>query len=110
RNSHPKNHLSCFNYHTPCRYLGICSGYDTPDSDKWTRQEWKHPELPGLVTKDHIITNSRMNTFRECKRKHHYQYGLGLRRVDEKPSAALGFGDVWHRSLEAYFNSIKGEM
>lgn len=107
RDYHPKNPKSCFNHHSPCGFLGICSNYDTPDSDRWTRATSKHPELPVLNTKDEVITNSRMNTRRECRRKHHYKYNLGIVRSGEPRSLALTFGDLWHRTLEAYFNTIK---
>ncbi|KKM14628.1 hypothetical protein LCGC14_1704150, partial [marine sediment metagenome] len=36
---------ACMNYGRACEYLGICSGYDTPESNKWRRRAQIHEEL-----------------------------------------------------------------
>jgi hypothetical protein len=103
---HPR---SCMAYKTPCKFLGICSGYDSPESGKWIRREWIHPELPiidGLNGRD-VLTNSRIAIYQECPRKHYFQYELGLERADEEEREALVFGSLFHLVLEAYFRETQ---
>lgn len=105
-----RNSNACMNYGRPCAFLGLCSGHDTPDSDRWTREEQVHPELDGLEgdTRD-ILTNSRMKTFQTCRRQHHFKYELGLRRVDETEGEALYLGTVMHQALEAWWSHNHGD-
>jgi hypothetical protein len=107
-NRHPRNSGACMLYNSPCVYLGICSGYDTPDSEKWHRKENVHVELPMLNGDGRdVLTNSRIRCFQTCRRKHYYQYELGIERVDEEDREALYFGNVWHVGQEAYFNALR---
>jgi len=103
-----RNSGACMLYNSPCKFLGICSGYDKADSDKWIRKPQVHNELP-IVEGDgrDFITNSRVRCFQTCRRKHYYQYELGIERIDEEEREALLFGSVWHRGLEAWFNTFK---
>jgi hypothetical protein len=45
-----------------------------------------------------ILTHSRMECFQTCRRKHYYQYMLGIRR--ERTEAALRFGTAIHLGLD----------
>ncbi len=45
---HYRNSGACIRFNSPCQFLGICSGHDSVDSDKWTRKEFVHNELPQL--------------------------------------------------------------
>ena len=105
REAHYRNSGACMEWGTPCQFLGICSGYDSPDSDKWQRAEHVHDELPivdGIDSKT-ILTNSRVRCFQSCRRKHLYRYELGLRRVEEDEKESLVLGTLWHRALEAWW-------
>jgi hypothetical protein len=51
-------------YGSPCKFLGICSGHDTPDSDRWQKKSQIHPELPADIENPKgLLTNSRIRTF-----------------------------------------------
>lgn len=103
---HPRNSGACMNYGRPCVYLGICSGYDSPDSGKWTRKHSVHSELPvldGDKSRD-VLTNSRIRCFQTCRQKEYFRYELGLERVDEDEAEALYFGTLFHLGLEAWWS------
>ncbi len=104
-NRWPRNSGACMLYKSPCNFLGICSGHDTPDSDNWTRKQNVHTELPILDGSDgrDLLTNSRIRCFQTCRRKHFYQYELGIERQNEEEREALLFGHIWHKALESYF-------
>ncbi len=107
---HPKNSKACIMFGSPCKFLGICSGFDTAESDNWTRKKWMHAELPAVEGHDGrgVLTNSRLGTFLTCRRKHFFEYELGLERVDAEEREALVFGTLWHNGQEAWWNSLKG--
>lgn len=107
-NRHPRNSGACMNYGRPCVYLGICSGHDDPQSDRWRRKEQVHKELDltGTDGRD-VLTNSRLTVFKSCRRKHQLQYEVGIERIDEEEAESLYFGTTWHLGLEAYFNAVK---
>jgi hypothetical protein len=108
---HPRNSAACMAYGRPCVYLGICSGYDTVDSDKWRRKQQVHPELPLLEGDGRdVLTNSRIKVFQLCRRKHELQYEIGLERQDEEEAESIFFGNVWHSGLEAWWNFYKEEL
>jgi hypothetical protein len=104
----PRNSGACMNYGVPCAFLGICSGHDTPTSDRWRKKKQVHSELP-IVDSDgrSVLTSSRIKCFQQCRRKHYYQYELGIERAEQEDSEALAFGTAWHRALEVYFNVQK---
>lgn len=106
-NRYARNSGACMLYGSPCKFLGICSGYDTPDSDKWVRKAQVHNELP-LLEGDgrEVITNSRIRCFQTCRRKHYYEYEMGIERVDEEEREALLFGTVWHQALAAWWSYL----
>jgi len=105
-NRHARNSGACMLYGSPCKFLGICSGYDTPDSDKWVRKQQVHVELPGLDGDGRdVITNSRIRCFQTCRRKEYFQYGLGIERVDEEEKEVLYFGHLWHLALAAWWET-----
>ena len=102
-----RNSGACMNYNRPCEFLGICSGYDTPESDRWRRKANVHAELPVLDGDGRdVLTNSRIRCFQTCRRKHYYQYVLGIERAEEDVDARY-FGSMWHAGLEGYFNQQK---
>ena len=105
-NRHSRNPGACLMYGRPCNFLGICSGHDSPDSDRWKRKSWMHKELPADATDGRdVLTNSRLKSFRTCHRKHFYEYEMGIERVDEEEAEALLFGNVMHAAQEAWWLS-----
>jgi len=100
---------TCFSYNRPCSFLGICSGYDTPDGDNWVKREKRHSELDLDCDGLNVLTNSRIKTWNSCPRKHYYRYTLAIERRDEERSDALYFGSAFHKALEAWFNARKGK-
>jgi hypothetical protein len=100
---HLRNPGACMLYGSPCKFLGICSGRDRPDSQKWTKKNCVHNELELQGDGRDVITNSRIRCFQTCRRKHYFEYELGIERVDEEEKEALFFGRLWHIGLEAYW-------
>jgi hypothetical protein len=104
---HRRNPGACMNYGRPCRYLGICSGHDTEDSSNWRQKLNVHPELPALNHDGRdVLTNSRLSTFRACRRKHYFDYELGIERVEEDEAESLYLGNLWHTAQEAWWGSF----
>jgi hypothetical protein len=111
RTRHVRNSGACMNYGSPCKFLGICSGYDEPDSDNWKVKKQVHSELPELPGDGRdFLTVSRIKSFQSCRRKHYYEYELGIERVDAKERETLQFGIAWHIALEEWFNTKKEEQ
>lgn len=107
---HLRNPGACMMYGKPCKFLGICSGHDDPDSDNWKRKSQVHSELEIYGDGRDVLTTSRIRSFQTCRRKHYYEYELGIDRQDEEDREALIFGTLWHKALEAWFRyQIKGE-
>jgi len=107
---HTRNPWACMNYGSPCKFLGICSGYDTADSGQWRRKECVHNELTLNSDGRNVITNSRIRCFQTCRRKHYYEYELGIERIDEEEKESLYFGTLWHVAMEAWWKSfMKGQ-
>jgi PD-(D/E)XK nuclease superfamily len=105
----PRNSGACMLYRTPCKFLGICSGHDTPDSEKWLRKPQVHSELVGLIEGDgrEVLTNSRIKAFQTCRKKHFFEYEMGIERLDEEERESLWFGTLWHAALEEWFSWFK---
>jgi len=94
-------------YGSPCKFLGICSKYDTPDSDKWAHKANVHIELPELDGDGrNLLTNSRVRCFQTCRRKHHFEYELGIERIDEEERESLLFGRFWHIALQTWWSTF----
>jgi len=53
----------------------------------------------------HRLSNGAYNAARDCKRKFHYRYGLGLQRRGGDDSPALNFGRLWHEVLARWFTT-----
>lgn len=104
----PRNSGACLLYNRPCNFLGICSGYDNPQSDKWQRKEHQHSELGKLDTSLDVLTNSRIRCFQTCRRKEYYQYQLGIERADDD-NDALWLGSLFHVGMEAWLNYWRNE-
>lgn len=103
----PKNGGACLLYGTPCKFLGICSGHDTPESDRWQKKVQIHPELPaGIGNNKELLTNSRIRTFQTCRRKAYYEYDLAIERQDEDEKEALYFGSAIHVGLQSWWESF----
>lgn len=51
-----------------------------------------------------LLTASRLRTFRDCARLHHYMYNEGWRPT--RTAEALRFGSLVHVALEAYWKAI----
>lgn len=105
KNSHYRNSGACMNYNTPCTFLGVCSGHDSIDSDRWKKRDSRHPELPVEFEDEglNVLSNSRIKCFQTCRRKHLYQYEMGVERVDAEEREALALGTLMHHGLEAWF-------
>lgn len=111
RTRHVRNSGACMNFGSPCKFLGICSGYDEPDSDNWKKKEKVHVELPELPGDGkQFLTVSRMKSFQTCRRKHFYEYELGIERADAGERETLLFGILWHIALEEWFTAKKEEQ
>lgn len=102
----PRNSGACMLYGAPCKFLGICSGHDTPESDKWQRKAHVHTELELEGDGKNVLTNSRIRCFQTCRRKHFYQYELGIERQDEEERESLFFGSCWHAGLNAWWSTF----
>ena len=50
-----------------------------------------------------LLTHSRQDTFKTCRRRHWFAYEIGLRRVTD--AKALRMGTAWHIGLEALITS-----
>src|SRR5690606_3812947 len=102
-----KNPGACMLYGTPCKFLGLCSGYDDPGSDRWQRKERVHNELDMAASDGRdLLTNSRVRCFQTCQRKHYYEYELAIERHDEEEKKALYFGSVYHAGLNAWWDFL----
>lgn len=104
-----RNSGACMLYKTPCKFLGICSGHDDPESGNWQKKSQVHSELVGLIGGDgrEVLTNSRIKSFQTCRRKHYFEYELGIEKLDEEERESLWFGTLWHQALEAWFGWFK---
>jgi len=101
-----RNPGACMLYNSPCKFLGVCSGRDRPDSQKWQKKICVHNELDLQGDGRDVITNSRIRCFQTCRRKHYYEYELGIERVDDEEKEALFFGRLWHIGLEMWWKSF----
>lgn len=107
---HARNSGACMLYHSPCKFLGICSGSDEPSSENWQKKAQVHVELSELTGDGRdVLTNSRIRMFQTCRRKHFLTYELGIERLDEEEREALFFGQVFHAGLAAWLNSQRTE-
>jgi hypothetical protein len=102
-----KNTGACISYSTPCEYLGICSGSESLEDDKWETVASVNPELPDLGNTLNVLTNSRINCFNQCRMKHRLRYELGVRRREEERREALFFGTLAHLGLAAWWLFFK---
>lgn len=111
-NRWPKNDGACMLYGRPCQYLGICSGYSDPESSDWKRREYVHPELPvlGGGSGRDILTNSRIRSFKTCRKLHYFRYELGLEKWDAEEAESLVFGHIWHLAQEAWWQAMKARQ
>lgn len=102
-----KNERACMQYNRPCKFLGICSGFDSPDSNKWTRKEQVHSELVTINGDGRdVLTTSRLGTFKTCRYQHYLEYEVGLERIDEEEREALYTGTLWHYGLNAWWSTF----
>ena len=108
----PRNSGACMLYGRPCMYLGVCSGHDTIDSENWKIKTNVHNELPiiGQNGGKDVLTNSRIRTFQTCRKKHYFQYELGVERVEEEETESLHFGSQFHLAMEVFFNYLKEHL
>jgi len=109
---HIRNPGACVLYGSPCKFLGICSGMDRPDSSKWVHKSCVHEELEGSIQGDgrDLLTTSRLRCFQTCHKKHFYSYVMGITRVDAEEREALVFGTLWHRALAAWWSFFQVEV
>lgn len=101
-----RNTGACMNWNTPCEFLGICSGHDSFDSDKWKRRTKRHDELENIDGAD-VLTFSSMQCFKTCHRKYKFRYEDGYERAVDDDREALYFGTIWHLALEAWWNQLR---
>ena len=104
-----RNSGACMLYGSPCKFLNICSGHDEPDSDRWRKKAWVHNELPTFGDSDgrDVLTNSRIRCFQTCRRKHFYEYELGIEKNEDEDKEALIFGTLWHHAQAAWWGALK---
>ncbi len=101
--THYRNPSSCMNYGTPCVFLGVCSGHDSIESDNWRARPSRHRELEYEGDGGDLITNSRLKSFLSCRRKHLYEYEIGVEKADAEEREALYFGTCWHAAVDTYW-------
>lgn len=102
---HLRNSGSCLMYGRPCMYLGICSGYDQPDSNKWQPRSQVHEELETLTSDGrNVLTNSRLRCFQTCRRKHYYRYELGIESTNAELPEVLFLGNIVHTGLATWWS------
>ena len=102
---HARNSGACFRFGRPCKFLGICSGHDNSDSDKWQRKKNVHIELPELKGDGrNVLTNSRIRCFLTCRKLHFFEYELGIEQIGTEEAEALVMGNTWHAALEAWWS------
>lgn len=109
---HYGNSTACMAYHRACPYLSLCAGWDAPDSDRWPKARSIHPELIGVlegVAQRHVLTFSRIQCFKLCRRKHYWRYELGILPADARKADALRFGRVIHQALAAWWGNLGDE-
>lgn len=96
----------CMTYGRACEYLGICSGYDRPESHHWQINSNLHSELKLENKPDalKVLTNSSMGVFKLCQKKYQYRYVLGIKK--EETSESLYLGSILHECLEAYWAKL----
>lgn len=51
-----------------------------------------------VATQKELLTHSRQDTFKTCRKKHQFAYELGLRRIDD--AKALRMGSAFHEGIE----------
>jgi hypothetical protein len=80
------------------------------DDDAWRERDQRAIERearaykrerfePMIATKTkELLTHSRQDCFKTCRRKHHFAYELGLRRIDD--AKALRMGSAFHEGIE----------
>jgi len=105
---HYGNSHACMAYHTPCPYLAICCGRDAPQSERWKRVRSIHPELADAlkgVDRRSVLTYSRLQCFKLCRRKHYYRYELGIVPARQAWGEALRFGQVIRQALAAWWKN-----
>lgn len=107
--NHYRNSAACMQYGRPCEFLGICSGSDSPDSDRWRKKAAIHVELGETAGNLDVLTNSRLRTFQTCRRKHYYQYELAIERSIDEQEEALFFGSLWHEALDVFWKTFDQE-
>lgn len=103
---HYRNPNACMAYNSPCEYLPLCSGHESEDSGAYRKRESRHSELPSISDGLNVLSNSRMSCYRQCRRKHHLRYEVGLER-DAEDREPLIYGRLVHIGLEAWWSFFK---
>lgn len=99
-----RNPGACMVYNSPCEFLSLCSGHDSPDSDAWKKREAIHSELDlAGVDQSGVLSYSRLQTFRTCRRKHYFRYELGI-EPNREEKENLFFGRLFHEALAAWWS------
>ena len=101
----PRNPGSCDAYGRTCDYWAVCAGETTiDDATRFRTAETPHEELPGIVHRLPLLSNSAMSAYRACPRKYLYSY-VQRRRPLVTPHA-LTFGTLIHAGLEVWWSSV----
>jgi hypothetical protein len=103
---HYRNSDACARYGTPCPFLEICAGRCRPDSEQFRHCERIHPELADrLVAAEEpgVLTPSRIQCFRLCRRKHYYRYELGIVPAEPPDRESLLLGRLIHEAVAAWW-------
>ena len=106
-NHHYRNSDACMTWNSPCEYISICSGHDSPESDNWKSRESIHSELEDLDDPQSVLTNSRIKCFQTCRRKHFLKYELGIEKQREEEREALYMGSQIHEALRAWWDCYR---
>ncbi len=104
--AHPANPEACARFGRACPFLPVCSG-NRPAGGRWyARRERLHPELgPALAPAEdpRVLTPSRIQCFRLCRRKHYFVYEMGIEPADEAPDEALVFGRLVREGVTSWW-------
>ena len=101
----PRNPGSCDAYGRTCDYWAVCAGETTiEDATRFRTAETPHEELPGIVHRLPLLSNSAMSAYRACPRKYLFSY-VQRRRPLVTPHA-LTFGTLMHAGLEVWWSSV----
>lgn len=99
----PRNPAACQAFGT-CEFFTLCLGRNSVDGINYRKKTKVHTELSIEPQDLEFLTNSRMNTLRQCPRKHFLKYESPT-EVCCGQSEALALGTLFHKGCEEYLKT-----